>query len=116
MLLATVAVGIVLFLLRDPVGAIRERGFPLSWLAALGVGMLLLSAGLVFWYAAHINRRRMSMARCLATSDAKKARDLWAGDDHGIRAEHGWLLNFGIISMGTGLLLAAVVMATLLLT
>jgi hypothetical protein len=58
----------------------------------------------------------MSLARCLVTSDARKARDLWAGDDHGIRIEHGRLLNFGMGLMALGLVLVAVVIAVLLLT
>jgi len=113
--MATVAVGIVLFLIKDSVNSIVQLGVPFPQLAGIGTALLLISAGLEFWYAAQINRRRMSMARCLATSDAKKARDLWAGDEHGIRAERGWILNFAMASMGLGLLFAAVVVAGLLL-
>jgi hypothetical protein len=115
LLTATVAVGIVVFLIKDSVTSIRALGAPYPLLAVLATAVLLSSAGLLFWYAAHVNRRRMSLARCLATNNAGKARDLWAGPEHGVRAEHGRLLKAAMASMGLGLVLSAAVVAALLL-
>jgi len=113
--MATVAVGIVVFLIKDSARTIRNLSTPFPHLAAAAACALLISAGLMFWYAAHVNRKRMSLARCLITSDAKKARDLWAGPEHGILAQHRKLLWTGRIFMGAGLLLSAAVAAKLLL-
>ena len=112
--MATVAVGIVVFLIKDSAPSIQKIGSPFPLLALLAAIALLISAGYVFWYAAHVNSRRMSLARCLTTSDAVKARDLWAGPRHGIRAEHGKLLIIGLVSMGLGLVFSAVVVGAIL--
>jgi hypothetical protein len=82
--MATVAVGIVVFLLKDSIVSVRNIGSPFPLLTLFAAIALLASAGLVFGYAACVNARRMSLARCLVTSDAEKARDLWAGKTHGV--------------------------------
>ena len=61
--MATVAVGIVVFLIKDSAASIRKIGSLFPLLALLAAIALLSSAGCVFWYAAHVNSRRMSLAR-----------------------------------------------------
>lgn len=57
----------------------------------------------------------MALARCLASNDAVKAREIWAGAEHGIHKERGRLLTAGLTCTALGALAAfAVVVRDLL--
>jgi hypothetical protein len=109
LVMATVAVGVVVFLIKDSATRIREVGGWLPELAGAAAVVLLIGAGLLYWYAAEVNLRRLLLARCLASNDALKARSLWAGPQHGIKKDWGWLLYTGMVCLGAGIVLSALV-------
>jgi hypothetical protein len=109
LVMATVAVGVVVFLIKDSVTRIQQVGGWLPELAGVAAALLLFGAGLLYWYAAEVNLRRLLLARCLASNDALKARSLWAGPQHGIKKERGLLLRTGMVCLGLGIVLSAVV-------
>jgi hypothetical protein len=101
-------------LIKDSVNRIREVGGGLPELAGAAAVVLLIGAGLLYLYAAAVNLRRLMLARCLASNDSLKASSLWAGPQHGIKKERGWLLRTGTLCLGAGILLSAAVTWVLL--
>jgi hypothetical protein len=66
---------------------------PFATLAVIGLLLLLASAGIFFWYAGRVDYHRMAIARCLASSDARRARAWWTGAA-GVRAQsRRWLIT-----------------------
>jgi hypothetical protein len=115
MTVATVALAIIVFFVKDSVGLVRQLAWPFRGAAAIAAVALFCGAALLFQYAALINYRRMGLARCLASDNAARAHDIWAGDTGGIRRQHGWILASGMITVFLGMLMAAVVTSALLL-
>ena len=77
--LATVAVGAVVLVIKDIWTTVAEHSVGLRLAALASALILLVAAAFLYWYAARVNRRRMSIVRCLASNDAKRARQLWGG-------------------------------------
>lgn len=59
----------------------RLLGLPLALriVLVLGIGTALSGATLFFRYVQAIHRARMALVRCLASANARHARELWAG-------------------------------------
>lgn len=86
-----------------------------GWLrATFFVGILSLAAGalLFFRYTRKLHLTRMSLARCIPTVDAARARELWTG----VWRVHGREYAGGLVFFGLGLVLQAVVLAGALLS
>lgn len=106
LLLATVSIATVVILVRDLGEAVAGSGSFWEGIAITAVGLLLLASGLLYAYSAEVNARRMTLARCLASNDAARAREIWAGAEHGIHKERGRLLTLGLTCMSLGALAA----------
>lgn len=113
---ATVSVGATVFLIKDAVVPIRRLGAPYPALATVAAALLLVGAAILFWYAAKVNHRRMNLARCLASSDAVKASELWAGQEFGIKTSEGILLRTGSFIIAVGAAVVITVVSGLLLS
>lgn len=114
LLLATVSIATVVFLVRDLGATVSKMEGIWGYVALGAVALLLVAGGLLYAYSAEINARRMDLARCLASEDASKAREVWAGTDYGMHRERGRLLTIGFSCMIAGALAAfAVVIRTL---
>ncbi|MFE1287386.1 hypothetical protein [Streptomyces sp. NPDC058751] len=68
---------------------------------ALGVAVALSGTTLFFRYVQAIHRTRMGLVRCLASGDAKHARELWAGS-MGVWARHRGQYMWGMRLTVTG--------------
>lgn len=114
--LATVAVGAVVILIKDVWRVLMELSLGLKLGALASAVLLLVAAALMYWYAARINQRRMSIVRCLASSDARRARQLWAHPDFGIQKDAARILSAGISAGVIGALLFVFVLGAALVT
>jgi hypothetical protein len=112
---ATVALAIILFFVKDSVHFIRHLVPLFRWAAVLAAVALFAGAALLFWYASIINYTRMDLTRCLASNDAKGAHEIWAGKDKGIRRQKGSILVTGRWAISVGIVMAAVVTCAILL-
>ncbi|MCF3103134.1 hypothetical protein IPZ58_16295 [Streptomyces roseoverticillatus] len=102
MLYVTVSIGaIVLVLTQLPFE--RLINLPLAIRCLFLAGLVLMGAGalLFFCYVRAIHLARMGMVRCLASCDARHARQLWAGPE-GIWTSRGSFYRWGIRLTGIG--------------
>ena len=113
---ATVSLAIILFFVKDSVAFIRQLAWLLRGAAVIATVALFCGAGLLFWYAAIINYRRMGLTRCLASDDAVGAHEIWAGKTAGIRRQHGPILVAGMLTVSLGIVMATVVTCAILLS
>lgn len=113
--MATVALAIVVFFVKDSVQEIQELGWVFRGAAVIAATTLFVGSMFLFQYAALINYWRMGMAHCIASDDAAKAHEIWAGRSHGIRRQKGWVLITGMLMIGSGMFMSAVVASALLL-
>jgi proteasome assembly chaperone (PAC2) family protein len=57
----------------------------------------------------------MSIVRCLASNDAKRARQLWAHPEFGIQGDSGALLTAGVLSGLAGAVLLVITLGAALI-
>ncbi|WP_189106367.1 hypothetical protein [Streptomyces camponoticapitis] len=91
-------------------------GLPLALriILVLGVGIALSGAALFFRYVQAIHRARMALVRCLASANARHARELWAGSA-GVWKYHSGEYIWGLRLTVAGQGIMACVVAYLLL-
>lgn len=94
----------------------RLLGLPLALrvVLVLGVGIALGGTALFFRYVQAIHRARMALVRCLASADARHARELWAGS-MGVWKHHSREYIWGLRLSVAGHAFVAFVIAYLLL-
>jgi hypothetical protein len=87
-LLVTAALGIsAVYVTQLPLGELRDLPVGVRSVLAVGLVAMAFSSLFYFRYIRCLHRTRMSIARCLPSVDALKARELWAGD-YGVWKQH----------------------------
>lgn len=113
--IVAVSIGAIgLSITKVPTGSIL--GLPILVRLVLILALILLAVGALsaFWYARAIHITRMGIVRCLASADARHARELWAGEE-GVYRRAGRFYWGGVYALVAGLLVAAVALIYMLL-
>ncbi|WP_369214278.1 hypothetical protein [Streptomyces flavofungini] len=106
--------GILVTLTQLPFARLLGLPLPVRIVLVLGVAIALAGTALFFKYVQALHRTRMSLVRCLASADARRARELWAGDS-GVWVRCGRHYAWGMRLTVSGHALVAFVVAYLLL-
>jgi hypothetical protein len=95
----------------------RLVGLPLAFRCLLLLGLFLVGAGAgcFFRYVRALHLARMGIARCIASADAKHARQLWAGAV-GVWERRGHFYRWGMKLCALGGCAVAVSVAYMLLS
>ena len=112
---ATLEVGAIVFLLKDSIATVKSAAPFLSWVALFAIITLAVSAAGFYVFAVRINSTRAFIARTLANNDPFHARELWVGEEYGLRKRYGIYRSIGFWLMGFGAAAVAFTAAWLLL-
>ncbi|HEX6933467.1 MAG TPA: hypothetical protein VF162_15075 [Streptosporangiaceae bacterium] len=106
-LLVSVSLAAVLVVVAQmPINELLALPLTIRILLVSGVALLALGALSVFRYCRAIHLARLGITRCVASADARHARQLWAGPE-GIWATRGIYYRLGVRVMAAGFILVA---------
>jgi hypothetical protein len=106
-LIVTVALAAILVVIvRMPIENILALPLLMRILLAAGVASLAFGALSVFSYVSAVHLTRFGIARCLASANARHARQIWAGSE-GVWTKKGFYYSVGIRMMTIGFLLVS---------
>lgn len=101
-LLVSVALAAILVVIvQMPIKNVLALPLGMRILLVVGVAFLALGALSVFRYVRAVHLARFGIARCLASANARHARQLWAGEV-GVWETKGTYYTVGIRAMGLG--------------
>ena len=113
LLVSAALAAILVVIVQMPTENILALPLPVRILLIAGVVFLALGALSVFRYVRAVHLARFGIARCLASADARHARQFWAGSE-GVWAKKGATYRVGIKMMGIGFVLVAAVITYLI--
>jgi hypothetical protein len=114
-LISTVAVATAAFAAKELAAPLSHEATVTKVIALVSGALILAGAILFYFYAAAVNHTRMAIAHSLITTDALRARELWAGDETGIWRRKGMLWRLGAAALVVGCVLGGAVVGFLFL-
>ena len=113
LLVSAALAAILVVIVQMPTENILALPLTMRTLLIAGVAFLALGALSVFRYVRAVHLARFGIARCLASADARHARQFWAGAQ-GVWARKGTTYRVGIRMMAVGFVLVAAVIGYLI--